>query len=267
MEKGGEMRCFHIDARDLSDAWFQAVDLCYQQGRDYTITEGSYVGQKRKELDYVTIHIRYPQTIPLLPEIPPGLGIPNPVPEGMGYIERYLPYLMTDEIKEGEQYTYGNRLFGGLDRALTEEERQDPFTRALGDAARKLVPSQVEEVIEKFKRGYANNQACMTIAEPNDIHLPDPPCMRQIDCRIYPETEGSRYKNYPELDEKKLHFFVYFRSWDLWNGMPANLAAITFLQKYMAEEIGVEPGEMVCSSKGLHLYDHVWELARIRLRE
>jgi thymidylate synthase len=32
----------------------------------------------------------------------------------------------------------------------------------------------------------------------------------------------------------------------------------------MATEIGVEDGEIVAASKGLHLYDYVWELAQLR---
>jgi len=249
------MRCFHIDARDLPDAWFQAVDLCYQKGRDYRVGEGSYANaQFRRELDYVTIHIRHPQTRPLLPEIPPGLGIPDPVPEGMDYIDRYLPYLMADEQKPGEQYTYGSRLFGRIDAW----ERED-----IGLRLRSQLGCQVEEVIAKFKRGFGNNQACMTIAQPSDIHLTDPPCLRQIDCRIFPEADEGNQRG----DEGKLHFVIYFRSWDLWGGFPANLAAIAHLQEYMAAEIGVEPGEFICSSKGLHLYDMYWGLAKARLGE
>ncbi len=32
----------------------------------------------------------------------------------------------------------------------------------------------------------------------------------------------------------------------------------------MASSIGVEDGEIIASSKGLHLYDYVWELAKLR---
>jgi len=74
-------------------------------------------------------------------------------------------------------------------------------------------------------------------------------CLRSIDTRI---SEG------------KLHFQVYFRSWDLWNGFPANLGAIQLLKEYMAGQIGVEDGEIIVSSKGLHLYDYIWELAKLR---
>ena len=61
-----------------------------------------------------------------------------------------------------------------------------------------------------------------------------------------------------------LHFIVYFRSWDLWGGMPANLAGIQNLKEYMAGEIGVNDGEMIVESKGLHLYGYAEELAKLR---
>ncbi|MDP6180542.1 MAG: hypothetical protein QGG48_11680 [Desulfatiglandales bacterium] len=34
------------------------------------------------------------------------------------------------------------------------------------------------------------------------------------------------------------------------------------LKEYIAEEIGVDDGEIIVSSKGLHLYDYTWELAK-----
>ena len=36
----------------------------------------------------------------------------------------------------------------------------------------------------------------------------------------------------------------------------------------MAAEIGVEDGEMVCASKGLHIYDYVFDMAKcVRMKE
>jgi thymidylate synthase len=89
----------------------------------------------------------------------------------------------------------------------------------------------------------------MTVGEPQAIYLNDPPCLRGIDTRI---------------KDDKLHFIIYFRSWDLWNGFPANLGAIQLMKEYMASSIGVADGEIIASSKGLHLYDYVWELAKLR---
>ena len=69
------------------------------------------------------------------------------------------------------------------------------------------------------------------------------------------------------IQDDHLHFFVYFRSWDLWNGFPSNLGGIQLLKEYMSDEIGVQDGEMIVSSKGLHLYDYVVELAEMRCQK
>ncbi len=111
---------------------------------------------------------------------------------------------------------------------------------------------QIAKVIEMYKRdGFNTNQAYMAVGNENSIDLPDPPCLRMIDTRI---RNG------------KLNFVVYFRSWDLWAGFPSNLAAIQLLKEYMASEIGVGDGELLAMSKGLHLYDYAWELARAVVR-
>ena len=111
---------------------------------------------------------------------------------------------------------------------------------------------QISEVIKMYKEdGYNTNQAFMAVGNEESISLSDPPCLRAIDTRIR---------------DNKLNFIVYFRSWDLWAGFPSNLAAIQLLKEYMASEIGVEDGELVAMSKGLHLYEYSWELTKAVLR-
>ncbi len=107
---------------------------------------------------------------------------------------------------------------------------------------------QIAEVIRMYKDdGYNTNQAFMAVGNEQSISLSDPPCLRAIDTRIL---------------DNKLNFIVYFRSWDLWAGFPSNLAAIQLMKEYMAGEIGVDDGELIAMSKGLHLYGYSWELAR-----
>ena len=111
---------------------------------------------------------------------------------------------------------------------------------------------QIAEVIRMYREdGYNTNQAFMSVGNEESLALPDPPCLRMIDTRV---REGS------------LNFIVYFRSWDLWAGFPSNLAAIQLLKEYMAGEIGVKDGELVAMSKGLHLYEYAWELAKAVVR-
>jgi len=240
------MNLVFIRARDLPDAWFQCVYEIMDKGREYVIDHGSYRGQKRLEFDYVTVHIKYPGVRPLIPDIPASLGIPNPVADG--YVEAYLPYLMTPNKLPNEDYTYGERLAGWSYLAPMDGKglAGDTFR---GSVERRTV-NQIAEIIKMYRtKGYGTNQAAMTVSVPSDIVLGDPPCLRHVDTRI---------------QDGKLHFVVYFRSWDLWNGFPANLGGIQLLKEYMASEIGVEDGEIIAASKGLHLYDYVWELAQLR---
>ena len=111
---------------------------------------------------------------------------------------------------------------------------------------------QIAEVIKMYKEdGFNTNQAYMAVGNEQSIYLSDPPCLRGIDTRIR---------------DNRLNFAVYFRSWDLWAGFPSNLAAIQLLKEYMSSEIGVDDGELIASSKGLHLYEYTWELAKATLR-
>jgi len=99
------MNPIFITARDLPDAWFQCLWAILDTSNRYRIDRGSYRLQTRLEFDYITVHIKYPGTRPLTPEIPAAIGLPNPVADG--YIESYLPYLMTSERQPNEDYTYG----------------------------------------------------------------------------------------------------------------------------------------------------------------
>ncbi|MCR4392833.1 MAG: thymidylate synthase [Dehalococcoidales bacterium] len=111
---------------------------------------------------------------------------------------------------------------------------------------------QIPEVIRMYKeQGFNTNQGYMAVGNEDSIFLDDPPCLRGIDTRIR---------------DNRLNFIVYFRSWDLWAGFPSNLAAIQLLKEYMSGEIGVEDGEIIGMSKGLHLYKYSWDLARAAAR-
>ena len=209
--------------------------------------------------------MKHPGTDPLIPDIPPACGIPNPVEHdyiygGPGYDRAYIEYLMSARKEPGESYTYGERLtkvplsgdkLSWWEAANTEiiDKREVDGTVVFEEDGQ-LFLNQIEWVIKKKKKfGERNNQLVLQIAHPSDLTLLDPPCLRSIDTRIQDNT---------------LNFFVYFRSWDLWNGLPANLAAIQNLKAYMAGEIGVEDGQMIVESKGLHLYGYAEDLAKLR---
>jgi thymidylate synthase len=227
-----------IEARDLPDAWFQCIYRIFEDEsvHEYEVERGSFEGIKRREFDMVVVNVEYPGTRPLIPDIPPELAIPQPT--SMEYVEDYLQYLMTDRRRGNEVYTYGERL---TNPKVSIDGREISFGI-----------NPIEEVIDLYRNDrHGTNQAIMEVGMPQDIRLEDPPCLRLIDTRIM---------------DGRLHFVLYFRSWDLWAGLPSNLAAIQLLKEYMCQEIGVEDGSIVAVSKGLHLYEYSFGLALKRLR-
>ncbi|MBU1046807.1 thymidylate synthase [Patescibacteria group bacterium] len=276
------LKPYFVQATTLPDLWFQANRGLFEHGRKKFVDKGSYEGDYRLEYDWFVGHILNPSfgsgTIEIFPQIPALYGIPNPVdPDyvygGEKYPEPYLGYVFDDGCKQGESYTYGERLRSFsvpnwlvwlyrfrkvLPTNITDVLLMDNsfwknpliVKRENNKGERGYFIDQVRLVIETYKKfGFGNNQMVLQVAIGSDSLLKDPPCLRHIDTRI---------------EQGKLHFFIYFRSWELWTGLPSNLAAIQFLQAYMAQEIGVEPGEMIVSCKGLHLYSWGADMAEIR---
>jgi thymidylate synthase len=217
---GQEVEITVIEAFDLPDAWFTLLGKVLDEGREYVVDQGSFVGRKRKELDFVVLKVANPSQRPLVPQMPPGVGIPPPTT--MEYVEEYYhSYFVGAERQPHEEYTYGS-----------------------------YVHAQLLPLLEKYKDGPDTNQACITIGEASSIGLEHPPCLRLIDTRVL---------------DGKLHFVVYYRSWDLWGGFPVNMAATQLLKEELGLALEVEDGEIVALSKGLHLWEHSWEWANCRL--
>ena len=254
-----------IEARDLADCWFQTLFRILEEGTVFKIDRGSYAGQKRLEFDWIRMHIAYPGSRPLLPYIESHYGIPNPVKDD--YLDDYISYLMTGEIEPTEAYTYGQRLvrfpldFSYLNTSDPGEIYLDEMDelRDLGiifydEEFKRDCVNQIELMIWTYKnKGYRNNQMILQVGCSGDMMLKDPPCLRHIDTRI---------------QDGKLHFYPYFRSWDGYGGMPANLGGIQLVKEYCATEIGIDDGEIIATSKGLHIYDYAFDLAKcLRMRD
>lgn len=248
-----------IKARDIPDCWFQTLFRILEEGTVFKIDRGSYAGQKRLEFDWIRMHIAHPGSRPLLPYIESHYGIPNPVEDD--YLDEYISYLMTGEVKPIEAYTYGQRLvrfpldFSYLKTPNPDEIYLDEIQelKDLGiifydtEFKRECI-NQIELMIWTYKnKGFRNNQMTLQVGSPGDMMLKDPPCLRHIDTRV---------------QDGKLNFYPYFRSWDLWGGLPANLGGIQLLKEYAAVEIGIDDGEIIATSKGLHIYDYSFDLAK-----
>ncbi|MFH1388352.1 MAG: thymidylate synthase [Patescibacteria group bacterium] len=246
----------YFEATTLGDAWYQILYKIMDQGRDYLIDKGSFEGRQRLGLS-VIVEIKFPGKKPLAPIMPEGMDVSIPTTEED--INEYSTYLMTAVRQPHEHYTYGEDLHWLIDW-----------------------------VIDYYKKnGYGTNRCYMTVGRPETVFFYDQSVDYSDVIFVQERVSGKQPKpvlgrqitnqwnkdpgNKPSsqclrgidtwIDNEKLHFWAYFRSWDHWGGFPVNLGGIQLMKEHMAGEIGVQDGVLIASSKDLHLYDHGWKEA------
>ncbi len=84
------------------------------------------------------------------------------------------------------------------------------------------------------------NQAIIEVGRPEDVDLADPPCLRFV--------------SWKKVNDR-LQLTVFFRSWDVANGLPFNLGGLQLLNESIANLVGIPVGELIAYSDGLHAYD------------
>lgn len=144
-----------ITGKTIDDVWRDSMWCCIRNGYFYTVEQGSYKGQLRKQLDYVVIIVEQPGSKPLAVKVPETLGFSSPTSETKIY-NYFINYLISDAIPQNTQYTYGQ-----------------------------FITSQIDQVINKLKNSNGNtNQATITIGNEKSVYLEDPPCLRLIDFKV-----------------------------------------------------------------------------------
>lgn len=228
------MQLLHIEAKTISDLWFQLIYNIFDKSYKQEIQKGSFEGgQFRLQYPGLSCYIEYPW-LDMIPVMPPALGIPAPT--SMDYaVDYFTEYLMNPELSENETYRYSSRIHTPMPKGGT----------------------QLERVISALKASPLSNQHIIEIGTPTDLDTCigadgkiDPPCLRLLDFKVIP----------PDI----LTATAYFRSWDIWAGLPSNLAGIELLKEYIAAEAGLKNGHMYAYSAGAHIYGYQEELAKIR---
>jgi len=164
-------------------------------------------------------------------------------PTDEDYVNEYLlEYLYSGDKEEGERYTYGERM-----RAAESRDGRSV--------------DQIGRVIERLIEEPMDRQCTVTLRYPEDIDSDDPPCLTVLDVEVEPlrpenQASISGFSKGEEVaTDGKLNFYVYFRSWDAYAGLPTNLGGLQLLKEWMADRIGVRDGAMYTFSKNLHLYE------------
>jgi len=151
------------------------------------------------------------------------------------YVQGYaLEYLWCGDKQEHETYTYGSRL-------------NHPV-------------NQVEEAVKRYVEEKRDRQVTMVIRLPTDIRKFDehnqksePPCLSLIDTEIL---------------DGQMHLTCYFRSWDAFGGLPANIAGLQLFNEAFVSEINergnlsLKTGKLIFHSKNCHIYERQYGLVR-----
>jgi thymidylate synthase len=155
----------------------------------------------------------------------------------MKYVQWYALKYLWSGIIEDETYTYGSRLRKPVD--------------------------QIEEAVKRYLQQLADRQITLVVRSPEDImknvnnQKHEPPCLSLIDTEVL---------------EDKLHLTCYFRSWDAYAGLPANIAGIQLFNEALVSEINrrgnlnLKTGKLVFHSKNCHIYERQFKLVEELLK-
>lgn len=232
----------------LDAAWYQAIKTPFILDtnqfsttfntplycKKYLVDKGSFEGgQVRYQVRSLTVIVTNPETRPLAPIVPEG----QTPPTTDDYIEQYFAeYIMNPEKAPNEEYSYGEFIYPHLEsiiKMLTDTPATNQAVINIGGAFEYWIASpDTWPTIEKYPQYYIN-----------------PPCLR---CITWQYEDG------------KLHISTFWRSWDLFAGMPTNLGGLQLLNEYVASECGYETGTLTAYSSGAHIYDNCKELAEAR---
>ena len=212
------MKSVHIIEESLPAAWEKAVIACWEQGESFP-TEYDHDGDPNSRDVSCLIHVTKPFDEPRIHRAFPG---------GLDDLEKYRSEVLfgvhnhwVDPEAGKWEYTYHERLF----------EYKVP-TLGLFD--------QIGSAIEKLKAvPHTRRAQAVTWQVWNDMIIDDPTCLQRLWFRI---SDG------------KLHMNVHMRSNDAFKAAFMNMYAFTELQRVMAAEIGVEPGEYMHIADSFHVY-------------
>ncbi len=152
----------YIEARSIAKAWREVMWLCLESDTSY-IQEiknanvgkeefGSYIGQYRLQLPYVTIHITHPwEKEPFTPE-----NSTFKPTDDYAIGQYFAEYLLNPELQPNEIYRYSSWI-----------------APQLPDVIRALITSNG-----------GTNQATISVGDSTCPKMSDPPCLRLIDFKV-----------------------------------------------------------------------------------
>jgi hypothetical protein len=122
--------------------------------------------------------------------------------------------------------------FGSNDHLVAEGKRPYEYHERIAE--------QLGRVADELRRNPLSTRAVAVIRRPDDLLMPEPPCLTSLTFQIRNE---------------KLKMFADFRSNDAFNAAAENDIALVTLQADMAKKLDVKVGSFTKIAKSFHVYD------------
>ncbi|HET6442742.1 MAG TPA: thymidylate synthase [Phycisphaerae bacterium] len=234
------MESIYVKARTLPEAWEQAVRECWEKGARFRTQYDKPDDPESRDVACL-IHVAEPFAEPRIHKAFPG---------GLEDLEVYraeVLYGVHDHWiapEEGKwEYTYHERL-----RAYKVPGREEPI-------------DQIAEVVRMLKETpYTRRAQAVTWQAWNDLGIRDPACLQRMWFRVEeaPNPNGAGGAGPAgqgrEGRASRLNLAIHIRSNDAFKAAFMNMYAFTELQREVARELGVEPGEYVHVADSFHIY-------------
>ncbi len=217
------MKSIHIVERSLPLAWEKAVVACWETGEQFP-TEYDKPGDPSSRDVAAMIHVTEPFAEP---------RIHRAIPGGLDDLERYRAEVLygvhdhwIDPAAGKWEYTYHERL-----------SAYDVPGVGLFD--------QIAGAVEKLRSAPHTRRAqAVTWQVWNDQKVADPPCLQRLWFRCRSDDAGA----------SRLDMTCHIRSNDAFKAGFMNMYAFTELQRAVAAQLAVAPGEYIHIADSFHIY-------------
>lgn len=196
---------FRIEGGKVADVWLKVLDRILKFG----YVKMSQYGEKQRELvDLITV---------INNENPDEPHLPSYLYFTKEDLINYFPQLMTDNVFEGVEYTYGSRL-----------RNHDGI-------------NQIEAIVNELKsENYSRRAVAVTWNVRKDCKNEKSPCLDLVQALV---------------EDNVLYLTAYFRSNDMYRAWPQNAYGLLKMQKEVAEALGLIIGKLVIVSCSAHIYE------------
>jgi len=256
----GSIPVLNVKGRSLPEAWEKSLLALWQGGReirteyDRKDKEGNFIDPPSKDCS-MTFTVLRPNSNPRFHRCFPG-GPADLQEYRMEVVDGIKDHWVDLEDKRKWQYTYHERLRQYKLPGVAETPSDTSKSFGLLYAVQEFPPiDQIQKMIEQLaKSPYTRRCQAVTWQPWHDMDSSDPPCLRNIWCRILFDDDGEWY----------LNMNVSFRSRDGYMAAFMNADAFIHLMNYIALCVGsiakrpVHLGRYCDQSDSYHIYgkDH-----------